>query len=271
MPATDSGMQCGGCGSVNVTFDPQRRMLVCNQCGREEYYSRASLCKNSKVAFCQHNAKQFFADGQYEMAERFAHDTINIMLDNTPALYIIAFYDEFTRGRNNALRDFFAKVADTPLEYEEVTDLMDLFLSAPGSLGEYEPQVITVAATNMQDERDAARLCEFIDKLCPYLIARRPSINYMTEELADMYRELAEHCGVPRTCFALLKAIRENPDSPYRDNSFYLKERSSYFYEHFVVPIGKVIMAMAEIPEKDKFVRAYRKYAEQYRQDAQIS
>ncbi len=268
MPATDNGMQCGGCGSTNVTFDPQRRMLICNQCGGKEYYSRATLCKNSKVTFCQHNAKQFFASGRYDMAVQFARDTVNIMLDNTPALYIMAFYDEFTLGRNNALKDFFRSVSKTALEYEEVTDLMELFLSAPNSLSDYEQQVITVTATNLQDMRDAKTLCDFIDKLCPFLIVKRPSMNFFTKELQEMYTELAEHCGIPRTCLALIKAIRENPDSPYQSGTFHLKERTSYFFDHFVEPVGSVIGAMQDNPEKEKFLRAYAKYRDQYVRDA---
>ena len=55
-----AGLQCHGCGSTNVVFDSKRRILKCNQCGKEEYYSRATLNSNGKVVFGKQNAMSFF-------------------------------------------------------------------------------------------------------------------------------------------------------------------------------------------------------------------
>ena len=178
------GLQCHGCGSTNVTFDPKRRILSCNQCGKEEYYSRSTLNANGKVVYARRNAIHFFKEGRMD---------------------------------------------------------------------------------------DARELCTVIDTICPFLISKRTSAGYLTDNLVDMYRELAEHCGIPKTCFALLKSIETNPDSPYVGQSFYLKAKVRYFYDNYVVNVGKVIRAMNDANLKAKFVGAYENKCQQYKADAGMS
>ena len=264
------GMQCHGCGSTNVTFDPKRRILSCNQCGKEEYYSRATLNANGKVVFSRRNAIRFFSDGKLEDARHYAMEVLNISMDNAPAMYILAYCDEFSAQRPDAIKRFFQQIRDVPLEYDEVADLRGLLLASAYNLIDYEAEIIRLIAVNMQAEEDIPELCGFIDTLCPYLIGRRPSAAFLTEELAGMYQELAARCGIPKTCFALLKAIETNPDSPYRGSSFYLKAKARYFYEHYVTDVGTVIAAMGEGALRDKFLGAYQKKREQYRLDAGI-
>lgn len=263
-----ASMQCHGCGSTNVSFDPHRRMLICNQCGKEEYYSRATLNANGKVAYARQNALRFFQDGRYETAREYAQDVLNIFMDHAPALYIMAYYDDFVLYKNDAVQQFFQKTADTALEYDEVKELMSLFLASPYKLMDYEENVIQIAAVNLQSEEDAPFLCDFIDQLCPYLISKWPSMSYFKPAIVDMYSELADHCGIPKTCFALVKAIQSNPDSPYAGNTFFLKPKSRYFYENFVLPIGRIIRSMRDNPMKEKFIAAYEQRKKQYEIDA---
>ena len=264
----EGGMQCSGCGSTNVTFDPQRRMLVCRQCGKEEYYSRATLNANKKVVYSRQNAINFFVNGKFDLANQYAHDVINIAKDNAAALYIMAYYDECVLGKSRSMKSFFMFAEQTALEYDEIQELMQLFLASPYSLIDHEPDVISVLAKNLQDPKDAQTLCDFFDKLCPYLIGKRPSIGFFTDEMIETYRELAEHCGIPKTCYALLNAIQTNPDSPYAGNSFFLKSKTEFFYEHFVLPVGKIIDSMAAGPYKEKFQSAYNHRKQKFKADA---
>lgn len=262
------GMQCRGCGSTNVVFDPKRRILICNQCGKEEYYSRATLNANGKVVFSRRNAIRFFTEGKLEDARHYAMEVMNISMDNAPAMYILAYYDEFTARKPDSMKRFFDQIKDVSLEYDEVTDLRGLLLSSAYNLADYEEDVIQLIAVNMQAEEDSRDLCEFIDTLCPYLIGKRPSASFLTPDLAGMYQELAEHCGIPKTCFALLKAIDSNPDSPYTDNSFYLKAKARYFYENYITNVGAVISAINDAGLRAKFLGAYQKKREKYKMDA---
>lgn len=265
---SETGLQCHGCGSSNVTFDPQRRTLVCNQCGKEEFYSRATLNASGKVVNGKQNAIDFFSKGNYDLSVKFAREVIGIAVDNAPALYILAYYDDFVQGKAGAVAAFFRAIADTPLEFDEVIDLMKLFLSAPYQLLEYEPEVIRTIAANLQSDQDKPTLCDFFDKLCPYLISRRPSMSYLTKELLENYAELSAHCGIPKTCFALLKSIQTNPDSPYADNTFFLEAKTRFFFNNYVRPIQTILDAMADHPMKAKFISAYAQTKSKYEHDA---
>ena len=101
-----SGLNCSGCGSSDVEFMPQTRKLICHQCGKEEYYSRATLNKNGKVIFAKDNAKKFFMSGDMDNAKHYALEVLNIFLDNVPAKYIVSYYDEVKNARNSSIKNF---------------------------------------------------------------------------------------------------------------------------------------------------------------------
>lgn len=264
------GLQCHGCGSSNVVFDPKKRILICNQCGKEEYYSRATLNATGKVLFSKENAINFFTEGKFEDAQRYAMDVLNISKDNAPALYIMAYYDEFVRRKEGSIKCFFQELEDLALEYDEIQELKRLFLASAYNLVDYEEDALRLIAVNMQSEEDAVDLCDFVDKLCPYLIKKRTSMDFLTKNLIEIYEELAGHCDIPKTCFALLKAIDENPDSPYTNNSFYLRSKSRYFYDNYILPVGKIINAMRTKELKDKFANSYNKKRTKYEEDAAL-
>ncbi len=264
------GLQCHGCGSSNVEFDPKNRKLICNTCGKEEYYSRATLNTNGKVVFSRQNAIQFFMNGKFEDSRHYAMEVLNILADNAPALYMMAYYEEFVAKNDGALKRFFQQMQEVALEYDEVEDLRNLLIASSYRIQDYEADMIQLIAANMQAEEDKETLCGFIDQICPYLISKRASTGYLTKELADMYQELAEYCSIPKTCFALLKSIETNPDSPYMDNSFYLKSKTRYFYDNYVIPVGNIISAMNSPEYREKFMNSYRKKQNQFLSDAKM-
>ena len=263
-------MQCQGCGSTNVVFDPKTRHLVCNQCGREETYSRVRLNANGKVVLAKNNAVNFFVEGKYEEAKHYAMDVLNISMDNVPALFIIAYCDEFVDKMNDSIRMFFGQVENVEIEYEELQDMKLLIKSCVRRMSLFEEKIIEFFAKNMQAEEDKKELCELFDAICPYFIARRTSANYLTDNLKDMYKELAGYCGIPKTCFALLKSIDTNPDSPYVNNSFFLQSKSKFFFDNYIVPIGEVLQAMPDNEFKGKFVGAYQNKYNKFKVDSGI-
>jgi hypothetical protein len=264
-------LQCRGCGSGNVYLEPRSRKVICNQCGNVEQYTRATLNSNGKVIYSKENAIKFFTEGKFEDARHYAMKVIDIAKDNIPSLYIMAYYDECVTKRDGALKAFFAEAKGVEdVEYNEVMELQKLFKMSAHILSDFEGDVIELMAANLQSEQDKKELSTFIDEICPYLIKKRHSIAFFDDRLCEMYVELAVHCDIPKTCLTLIKAISENPDSPYTDNSFYLKAKTKYFYDNFVVKVGSVINAMAKSEVKDKFVNAYTKIKEKYEQDAQM-
>ena len=261
-------LQCKGCGSTNITFDSRTRKLICNQCGREEFYSRAALNSSGKVLYSRQNALKYFSEGSFDVALKYAHEVLNISLDYAAAMYIQAYVEDFVQGKTTALELFFDTEKTAALEYEEVRDLIRLFLYSRNYLMDYEEEVLDTIMPNMQAPEDKKELCTFVDSFSGNLIGKRPSMVFLTRSLIGKYAQLAAHCGIPKTCFALIEAIQKNPDSPYVGNRFFLKAKTRYFYDEFVKPIGTVIEAMEEGAYKQKFLNAYQMRKKQYETDA---
>lgn len=262
------GLTCHGCGSTDIAFDPATRKIHCNQCGREEYYSRAQLGATGKVAFAKDNAIRFFKEGNRDSARKFSGDVLNMMQDNASALFIMAYCDEFVESRSGAIKTFFEKMDSVPLEYDEVRDLKDLFSTAIYNLRDFEAEIVSLIVKNMQSSEDRSELETWIDTICSYCIGKYPSMDFLTEERVELYRDLASNCNIPKTCFALLKGIQSNPDSPYVTNSFYMKAKTAYFREHYIEPVGQIIATMPHGAYSQKFAAAYETIEQQFDTDA---
>ncbi len=262
-----TGLLCNGCGSSNITFDPKTRKVFCHQCGREETYSRATLNRNGKVVYAKENALNFFKEAKYDDAIHYAREALDILNDYAPAKFILSYCQEFISGGIGSLKRFFSEIKPVSLEYDEVRDLKFLIETAVSRLSDYEEDIIELMASNMQAEEDIPELSEFVEKTSANIISRRTSSVYLNDKLLNMYIELAGHCAIPKTCLALLKSIEKNPDSPYVTNSFYMKSKTAYFYEHYVTSIGKVLSAMRESEYKVKFQNAYEQIRKKYVND----
>lgn len=262
-----SGLKCNGCGSTNVEFDEKRRLLICHQCGKEEPFSRHDFANNDKVVMTKDNAIKFFVDGNYENAHKYAQDVLNIMLDNIPALYIMAYYDEVVSKKMGSLKHFFEQACEIKdVDYHEIRDMLKLFECTVRHLKDFEKEVLTFVALNMQSGEDKEELCEFVDKICPYFISNRTSMDYFGNNM-EIYMDFAQHCGIPKTCYALVKSIAENPDSPFKTKRYDLLERNRHFYEHYVVPIGDIVNKMNYNQMKDKFLAYYNQIKTKYSND----
>ncbi len=54
------------------------------------------------------------------------------------------------------------------------------------------------------------------------------------------------------------------------DNSFYLKSKTRYFYDNYVIPVGNIISAMNSPEYREKFMNSYRKKQNQFLSDAKM-
>ena len=265
-----SELRCSGCGSTMINFDPKTRTLTCDQCGNVETYSRATLNKNGKVIYCKENALSRFAEGKFDEARRFALDIMNISIDHIPAMFICAFYDDVVQKEHGEIGRFFDKIKNEALDFDEVRAMMTLFKAAVPFMIDYEARMLEVLKDNMQSEEDSKELCDFVDLVCPYFISKRSSASFLTDELAGIYKELAGRCSIPKTCYALLKAVEVNKDSPYALGSFDMHARVRSFYDKFVLPVGEIVKSMASDQWKNKFLEAYNKRLQDYKVKAQF-
>ena len=263
---TSEGITCPGCGSSDVTFDPVTRRTHCNQCGRDGYYSRDQISTLDKVSTAVKNAIETFTSGNRTNAHRFAGDVLNILPDS---LFIMAYIDEFQESRNNALDQYFTKAMDIKeVKGDEVREMITLFTAALYNLRDYEEQMLTLIIANMQAPEDRPELEKFIDTVSPYCIDKYPSEDFLTDERCNLYCDIAENCNIPKTCYALLKGIEKNPDSPFVTGTFYMKDRTKYFFDNYVMRVGKVIGKMRNSELKPKFVNAYNGYLNKYQEKA---
>lgn len=266
-----SNITCPGCGSSDVDFDPKTRRLICNQCGKKTTFSRAELGSNPRVSIVLDNALKAFKSGDRAGAKRFAGDTLNIMVDNIPSLFIIAYLDEFESGKSGAVKNFFSLIAQddhADVGGTEIRELMGLFIASLYNMRDYEEEMLVTAVQNLQDPADRKELSDFIDTVSPYCIGKYPSADFMTEERCVLYCDIAENCSIPKTCFALLKGIEKNPDSPYVTGTFYMQARTKYFYENYVLRVGRVINSMQAGQFKQKFLDVYAGCLKKYEEDA---
>lgn len=259
------GLTCSGCGSSNVIFDPETRTLTCNQCGNISYYSRATLNRNGKVLWAKENAITFFKEGQLEQAMSYAHDVLNISKDNIPALFIVAYCDEFRRGKPNSLDKMLQKIEETPdVEYDEIQELKELFLSAAPNLNDYEKQILRIVAKNQQSEKDKKGLLEFIDCICPYFITNQKNSRYLDDELISIYKDYISYIGCPKTCFQLLKSIQTNNESPFVNDDFHFVSKAKYYQQHYMTPIRKLLESYPEKGIRMKFIKAYEEIEQEF-------
>ena len=132
-----------------------------------------------------------------------------------------------------------------------------------------DEEMLVLMIRNMQSTADKKELETFIDTASPYCIARYPSEDFLDRDRVTLYCDIVAHCAVPKTCFALLKGIRTNPDSPYVGGGFRFKSRTQYFLDHYVKSVGEVLTAMQDGPYKAKFLSGYREMVRQYEEDAE--
>ncbi len=266
-------LQCPGCGSSRVHIDLKKRKLICDQCGNEMLYSRATVnaTTSDTIKNRRDNAYEYFKTGKFELAYKFAREVLTVASDYVPARYIIAFYEENKIKKAGVLKQFFGSLDGILLEYDEIIGLEQLFLAFPYKLIEYETDVLKVIMDNLEEEDERQELRKFIDGICPFWISKRPSQNYLTPELLERYRILASQCSVPKTCFALLDSIRKNPDSPYNRQEFELITRNQYYYDNYCKPIGTVLGAMGDEGLRTRFMAQYELMLSEFRKDTGVT
>lgn len=252
---------CPNCGS-SVTIDFKTRIGTCDSCGYTTEFKRNFFNSNDKVVNDLTNVVRYFKERNFKQASRFAEDVLNVAVDNVPATFVLAYSNAYIDDVRNSksMAVFFDSIRDIPLDPEELDPLKAMFLACVTKLDVFEEDILDKVMAGSH----APQLLEFVDSFSPFLINRRANMDFLTPRLVGQYVKCARVCGIPKTCYALLNAIRTNPDSPYNGNTFFLKTKTERFYNSFVLPIGEIIKNMSAPALNVKFGGVYKKQKEEF-------
>lgn len=246
---------CPNCGAP-VDIDYKTRKGTCEFCGSVVTFPRKTFNSSSNVVNELPICLRSFDEKRFADARAHAESVLAVAIDNGPALYARTYYEAFAAVTRNSERlgEFFKQINDIDMDGEEVQALKKMFLSTVNKLGDYEEELLQWAVANLAP----SELGNFTEAVSPLLIGKRTSIDFFTPKLAKTYKEIASLCPIPKTCYALLQAITNNPDSPYPENQFFLKTKTKRFHDEFVLPVGEIIQSMDSPELKNKFYRAYQ-------------
>ena len=246
---------CPGCGNpINIDF--KTRKGVCDFCGNAVTFPRQTFNGNDKVKKELEHLVNCFMEKRYEEAKHHAESILAVAVDNAPSLFVRAYYESYIAPikKSERMREFFDKLNDIEADIEEIEPLKKMLLAAILHLDVFEKEALMWVESVTDNDSD---LCAFADSFCPIIISRRTTIDYMTIEMAATYKRIAARSSAPKTCYALLQSVLNNPDSPFKGNSFYLKTKTQRFYNDYLLPVGEIVGAIASEELKGKFCRVY--------------
>lgn len=253
--------RCPGCGGT-VDIDLKTRKGVCGWCGNSITIPRKQINGlddvQSELTVCVRS----FLEKRFGAAKDHAERVLAIAIDNAPALYARTYYEAYAADIRNTARmtGFFEQLQEIEPDGEEAENLKEMFLSTVFKLDAYEENVLRWASTAFSGQE----LCAFVDAFSVQLIPRRTTIDFLTPGLVEAYKNVAAACTAPKTCYALLQAILNNPDSPFRTGCFYLKTKTQRFYRDFLLPVGEILNSMASPELKNKFCHVYQSKKEEF-------
>ena len=252
---------CYGCGA-SVDIDLKTRKGVCKWCGNVVTIPRKQINGLEDVQSELTVCVRCFLEKRFAEARNHAERVLAIAIDNAPALFARAYYESFTADILNSSRmaEFFNALPQIEVEPEEVEHLKEMFLSSVFKLAPYEEKVLGWAVTAMSPQE----LCEFTASFSTQLIPKRTTIDFMTPALTEAYKNVSAAGTAPKTCYALLQAVLNNPDSPFRTNAFYLRTKTQRFYQEFLLPVGEILTSMASPELKNKFCHVYQSKKEEF-------
>ena len=111
---------------------------------------------------------------------------------------------------------------------------------------------------NLLEYDDLEELQEFVENFCPFSILNHKTIDWFDAEMVEIYKELSKKLMIPKTWYALYKAIQKNPDSPMIGDRFYLKTKATRVFEQFVLPIGEIFKCIGEPVNRVKFTKGFQ-------------
>lgn len=160
------------------------------------------------------------------------------------------------------LERFFSQVRAASLTDEQKHNLRRMLLKYPRNLALFEVQTIRLARELL--DGDARALCEFTDAFSPYIIKKQESARFLDPEMRTFYRDLARECSIPKTCYALIGAMKSLPESPFAGDSFHLRTRAMNFRRDFIDPVGEIVSAISDPARREQLTGMYRETVSEF-------
>lgn len=183
--------------------------------------------------------------------------------DCPEAEFILGFCAYVGQSASTAGMDrFFTKFHPSELTDAQKSNLRRMFLKFPRNLAGYELQ--TVRFVREMSGGDAKALCDFVDAFSPYIIKKRESARFLDREMCDFYRELAGECSIPKTCYALVGAMKTLPESPFAGDSFGLRTRAQNFRRDFMNPVGDIVSGIRDSARREQLTGMYRETVSEF-------
>ncbi len=254
--------------SCGYTFQEQdidfkTRTARCPYCGSASKISRRQLNGSPEVVENIEIAVSAFNDGDLERSKLAADHILKVSDDNAVALFINAYYGAFHGAKRSSdqLDLFFkTKLKELEIEEDEAEMLKNLILKVVLHLVPYEEDILE-GFYNCQRPED---LEEFVECFSPLVMVKRNDIDWFTPKIIDLYCKISAQSNIVKTWFSLYKQIGANPESPEKNNDFFLVKKTQRFYETFVLGVEKVYNSIADETNKQKFIGALQQKKQIY-------
>lgn len=252
--------KCPGCGKSipfgNVDFKTRR--ATCDYCDNDVILPRQEVTSSDKVINEVKQAVRFFIEKDFKMAEKYAEEVLTTAINHAAGLFIHGYYRAFVDGlkKRDTLIKFFNEDLKTIVDEggmtdEELEGFKECVLSVIPNIAEYEEPILAAVLAN-----DPKGVVAFTEAFSPICIMKRTDIDWATDGLFNIYKEIGTRGPIQKTWFALFSGMVNNPWSPYKAG-FHLTTRAQKFYDYYVLKVDALLNAIPDVTLRAKFYGAF--------------
>ncbi|MBQ7912911.1 MAG: hypothetical protein IJ308_04085 [Clostridia bacterium] len=240
----------------NVDFKTRR--AHCEWCENDVILPRQEITGSDKVLNELKQAVRFFVEKDFKMAEKYAIEVLSTAVNHAAGLFIHGYYRAFVDGIKNrdTLNKFFNEDLQTiqdegGMTDEELEGFKQCVLSVVPNVAEYEQPILAAVLAN-----DPDGVVAFTEAFAPASIMKRTDIDWVNDEIFNIYKEIGSRGPIPKTWFALFSGMVQNPWSPYKAG-FHLKTRTQKFFDTYVTRVEKLLSSISNETLRTKFYGAF--------------
>lgn len=213
------------------------------------------------------NMKEAFWGADVKSSLNLANSILEHDADNLTAKFVVGFGDMVLNKKFSKLDSFMSGLPGVRIDNETIGELIAYMKAVYPRVMPYENQVLSFLYNNRQTP---VQTREYVDSISPNFIAKRADHSFMTGEMAETYRKLAAYCSIPKTCYALIGAIQNNPESPLKNGKYYAKTINRKFYDEYILKVQAIVSEMENESYRIKFSDGLSKLVQEYKSATKI-